>query len=476
MRVAQGNAGAMRRIVGGLMRGVRRWPWAKRLAAGLMARFPGLGMRMMRLTTPAPAAWAPAGPVDAAAAAQYLTAGYAALLDGQAAPASPPTRQWLVDVTGLVERDAHTGIQRVVRNLLRAFVLLRVPGWRVEPIYADANGFRYARAFAQREWGLPNLGLPDAPVQVRTGDLFFTADVALLSIVGMQPHLAAWRARGVPLHFVVHDLIPLLQPEYCLGKPDPRFARWLQIVADHADALWCVSVAVATQTRDWLAARGGAQPPVGWFHLGADLPRLPAGANHDGTPAAITLSARGPGTTVFLMVGTIEARKGHPQALDACERLWAQGEDVALIVLGRVAPGQGVLGERLRRHPQRGQRLCLLEGASDAVLVQAYATANALLAVSYAEGFGLPLIEAAQQGIPIIARDLPVFREVAGEHAWFVDADTPDALAESMRTWMRLAAAGRVPGSRDMPYLSWAQSAARLAQQILPAGAAQARG
>ncbi|MBU4609931.1 glycosyltransferase family 4 protein [Achromobacter sp. GG226] len=460
----------MRRIVGGLMRGVRRWPWAKRLAAGLMARFPGLGLRVMRLTAPAPARLAPAGPVDVAAQAVYVAGGFAPLLDGQPAPHPAPTRQWLVDVTGLVERDAHTGIQRVVRNLLRAFVLLRVPGWRVEPIYADAQGFRYARAFAQREWGLPNLGLPDAPVQAQAGDVFFTADVALLSIAHMQPHLQAWRARGIPLHFVVHDLIPLLQPEYCLGKPDPRFARWMQIVADTADGLWCVSAAVAQQTRDWLAARGGAQPPVGWFHSGVELPRE-AAAQADAS--AITLSARGPDTTVFLMVGTIEARKGHPQALDACERLWAAGEDVALIVLGRVAPGQGALGERLRRHAQRGQRLCLLEGASDAVLVQAYATADALLAASYAEGFGLPLIEAAQQGIPIIARDLPVFREVAGEHAYYVDADDADGMADALRIWIALSKVGSAPTSHDMPYLSWSQSAARLAQQFLPAGAGE---
>ncbi len=466
--MAQQHAGMNRRIVGGLSAAVRRWPVAKRLAAVLMARYPRLAMRWMRLAAPAPVHAAPAGPVDDVARATYQRAGYAPLLDGGPEPQAPLTRQWLIDVTGLLERDAHTGIQRVVRRLLRAFVLLRVPGWRVEPIHADGQAFRYARAFAQREWGLPNLGLADDLVVAGPGDLFFTADVALLPITGMRKPLAALHAQGVPLHFVVHDLIPLLQPEYGLGIPDPRFAQWLDIVVEHADGLWCVSAAVADDLRGWLSRHPGRRPPVDWFHNGVDLPTL---ARDEGAASAFTLRERGPRTRTFLMVGTIEARKGHPQALAAFEQLWAAGEDVCLVVLGRVAPGQGALGERLRGHAQRDRRLCLLEGASDAALIQAYAQADALLAASHAEGFGLPLIEAAQQGLPILARDLPVFREVAGPHAYYFAGDTPEALAQAVRDWVGLAQAGTAPASSAMPYLSWAQSADSLARRILPGAA-----
>ena len=126
------------------------------------------------------------------------------------------------------------------------------------------------------------------------------------------------------------------------------------------------------------------------------------------------------------MVGTIEPRKGHMQVLDAFDQLWSQGMDINLIIAG--AEGWRHLRQdmrrtipqivaRLRSHRERGRRLFWVNGPSDEYLEKIYATSSCLIAASEGEGFGLPLIEAARHKLPIIARDIPVFREVAGEHA-----------------------------------------------------------
>ena len=99
--------------------------------------------------------------------------------------------------------------------------------------------------------------------------------------------------------------------------------------------------------------------------------------------------------------------------------------------------------------------------------MQLYAQSTALLAESFAEGFGLPLIEAARQGLPIIARDIPVFHEVAGEFAFYFPDTDSAALADSLRRWLSLYAEGKAPQSKDMPYLTWAQSTQQLLQVIL---------
>ena len=70
------------------------------------------------------------------------------------------------------------------------------------------------------------------------------------------------------------------------------------------------------------------------------------------------------------------------------------------------------------------------------MLEQVYDSADALLAASEGEGFGLPLIEAAQHGLPIIARDIPVFREVAGENAYYFSGKDPQTLTEALRNWL----------------------------------------
>lgn len=90
-----------------------------------------------------------------------------------------------------------------------------------------------------------------------------------------------------------------------------------------------------------------------------------------------------------------------------------------------------------------------------------------MIAASYGEGFGLPLIEAAHYGLPIIARDIPVFREVAGSYAYYFNITDSESLAFEVRQWLELYKTGQHPESTGMPRLSWEQSAQYLKDCIL---------
>jgi glycosyltransferase involved in cell wall biosynthesis len=169
----------------------------------------------------------------------------------------------------------------------------------------------------------------------------------------------------------------------------------------------------------------------------------------------------------FLMVGTVEPRKGHAQVVAAFERLWSQGMELNLVIIGK--PGWMVesLIERLRSHREADNRLFYVEWASDQMLLQLYKESAALIMASEGEGFGLPLIEAAHHKLPIIARDLPVFKEVAGEYAYYFHGTEPDDLAKAIRDWIKLRQEGSVPDSSGMPWLTWQQSTATLLDLIL---------
>jgi glycosyltransferase involved in cell wall biosynthesis len=159
---------------------------------------------------------------------------------------------------------------------------------------------------------------------------------------------------------------------------------------------------------------------INWFHLGADIDQsLPTkGFLQNEQFILDNLKSK----AIFLMVGTLEPRKGHAQVLGAFEKLWQDGADLNLIIVGKKGWLVDVLEDRLRKHKELGKRLFWLEGASDEFLTKIYATSTCLIAASYGEGFGLPLIEAAKHKLPIICRDIPVFREVASEHAFYFDA------------------------------------------------------
>jgi glycosyltransferase involved in cell wall biosynthesis len=121
-------------------------------------------------------------------------------------------------------------------------------------------------------------------------------------------------------------------------------------------------------------------------------------------------------------VGTLEPRKNQAQLLDAFELLWDRGLESGLVLVGSRGWLSDDLQARLGAHPMSGRRLHWLRQATDHELVRLYRRAAGLAALSEDEGFGLPLREAQWFGCPLIARDIPVFREtVKGDCHWVRD-------------------------------------------------------
>jgi glycosyltransferase involved in cell wall biosynthesis len=88
--------------------------------------------------------------------------------------------------------------------------------------------------------------------------------------------------------------------------------------------------------------------------------------------------------------------------------------------------------EAIRTHGLQ-DRVHELTDLSETDLVRVYRGARTLLYPSLIEGFGLPLLEAMAAGVPVVASDIPVFREVVGNAAWFVPATAPAAWARAVR-------------------------------------------
>jgi glycosyltransferase involved in cell wall biosynthesis len=122
--------------------------------------------------------------------------------------------------------------------------------------------------------------------------------------------------------------------------------------------------------------------------------------------------------------------------------------------------------EKLRRHPELGKRLIWLSDISDQYLEQVYRASSCLLFASEAEGFGLPLIEAARHGKPIIARNIAVFREITRDHAHYFDGQTPKALARAVQDWIALNKEGKAPSPSGLAWNTWQQNAEKLLELL----------
>jgi glycosyltransferase involved in cell wall biosynthesis len=153
-----------------------------------------------------------------------------------------------------------------------------------------------------------------------------------------------------------------------------------------------------------------------------------------------------------LAVGELSARKGHSVLLHAFGS--ARLGPVRLVLAGPDA-GQGTSLAELAASLGINDRCVLLGRVSDAVLAGLYRDAVALAFPSLAEGFGLPVLEAMAAGLPVVASDLEVVREVAGDAAVLVPpSDVPmlrDALeriVDDDQLRRRLADSGRVRATR----------------------------
>jgi glycosyltransferase involved in cell wall biosynthesis len=384
---------------------------------------------------------------------------------GKSFPVRPQLRQLLVDVSELVQHDAKTGIQRVVRNLLKAWLASPPLGFRVEPVYAQTGqGYRYARQFTTHFMGINASTLSDEPIDYVNGDVFFGLDLQPSVQISNHETYQAMRRQGVEVKFMVYDLLCIGMPEHFVSGAAEHFSQWLNVI-EQTDGAVCISKTVADELKEWLRKSNRSKLmdfKVDWFHLGADIDNSETsmGTPHDGPTTLEKLHDR----PSFLMVGTLEPRKGHTQVLEAFENMWLTDINLNLVIVGKQGWMVESLAKKLRNHPELNSRLFWLEGISDEYLDMIYNACTCLIAASYGEGFGLPLIEAAQHKLPIFARQIPVFREVAGEYAQYFKAENSAELAQAIDSWLKLYKLGSHPRSHKMPWFTWQQSAENLSK------------
>ncbi|CEG59047.1 glycosyltransferase family 4 protein [Legionella fallonii] len=223
-------------------------------------------------------------------------------------------------------------------------------------------------------------------------------------------YIKAINDKQLRLLVVIHDLIPILYPEYCASSNSPRFSQCLSVILEHAKGILAVSNATHSDLSNYVLSTRKNCPPVITATLAPGIsPGLPIDKPLIDEPYFITISAIGP-------------RKNHLLLL----RIWRN----LINKLGSKTPKLVIVG--MRNNPC-WNTLAMLDRcealrdfvieteASDKELANYLCYARALLFPSFLEGYGLPLVEALSVNVPVIASDLAVFREIAGAVPDFLD-------------------------------------------------------
>ena len=306
----------------------------------------------------------------------------------------------LVDITYVLINDLQTGISRVVWNELNA--LMQSTTIPIIAVYFNGSTYNSANTFMAKKLGFP-CPLDNEIITPQKGDIFYALDFSVM--YGCEPEIPLLEARkngffdelkkaGGKVFVRVYDLLPLTHPEFFPYHAGELHLRWCELLKDIDATLLAISSRVESDLKTY----------------GFSKTKTLSLASHFKEYKKAN-KAKGP---TFICVGTIEERKGIKAICLAFERLALIGANAKLIIVGRM----GRVDDDFRAFLEHGEHENIIYKGfcSDDELAELYATSHALIAASYDEGFGLPLIES---GLPVIARDIEIFREVLGVSALY---------------------------------------------------------
>jgi glycosyltransferase involved in cell wall biosynthesis len=222
-----------------------------------------------------------------------------------------------------------------------------------------------------------------------------------------------------------HDVIPLERPDFVAPRASEDLRQWIEEMQQHCDQILCNSSHSASR----LAAnfsQVAPRPSVRAIKFGNAINTFTP-ASQDALrldelclrqPAeALSISQRASeASSWYLWVGSLDIRKNIDVLLLAVEGLARRGLMMRpLVVVGRRSTGSAYYRHKIERNPILREWVVHVEAAPDELLYTLQRQAALFLFTSWEEGYGLPVAEALQAGIPVIASNATSIPEVAGD-------------------------------------------------------------
>jgi glycosyltransferase involved in cell wall biosynthesis len=346
-------------------------------------------------------------------------------------PMTVVTGGTLVDVDHSARNDTHTGIHRVVRET--------TPRWRDRhgaQAVAWIDQYSAFRSLSAEEearifhYGRPAPAAPDATTEdTRTLVVPWRSTVVLVDVPNTQAteQLAALaRFSGNRLALIGYDMIPITSADTRPFSDSVAFGQYLSVVK-HAHRVAGISGSATAEFSGFaeaVRAQGLPGPEVHTVELVTEPPA-----------AAATPPVRSGTRPVVLCTGSREPHKNQRAVLHAAERLWREGLDFEVRLVGGHGWTEDVLRPAADRLRAAGRPLTELGRVSDAELTAQLRAADLVAFLSLHEGYGLPVAEALACGTPVLTAEFGSQREIAdGGGCVTVDPRDDDAVTDALRT------------------------------------------
>jgi glycosyltransferase involved in cell wall biosynthesis len=350
-----------------------------------------------------------------------------------------------LDVTSACQSNMSTGVQRVVRGIYKSLssrTAVRPIVWDdklesycalddlelsylTDPFSVSSTASATPLSYTQRRlWpllvrqGRSKNRVLTLPNLVGSDDQLFVPEIFEDKRIGFlsRPELAGLRKSAI-----FYDAIVCFHPQWFQPGRGDNFRRYLRTLGEFHQVC-SISHQSARDLRDIWATAGLGETPV-------LVEPLPAPPHPPSAPWAPNESSR-----TVLCVGTLEARKNHLGLLEACERIWVKGIDFKLVLIGRKQAHHGphVL-KALQAAKDRQRPVEWRMHTSDDELHDAYLHSRFTVYPSFAEGYGLPIVESLQAGRPCVCGDNGALGEISRQGGCeVVDPSDSESLASGL--------------------------------------------
>ncbi len=238
-----------------------------------------------------------------------------------------------------------------------------------------------------------------------------------------SPHYVIPGSAGCPVVVTIHDAI----------QTDPRFFAfhkrlYARTMIRRALRQSQAAITVSHAARVELLERiGSLAAKLSVVHNGVEPPH-PAGTEESLPQIEARIGSPLPGASIILAVANHRPHKGMAILVDALSRI-AKPVGAGVVFVG--VEGDGSAWRKISTALPEAWRGATLElpRVDPALLGSLYRVARVFVSPSFAEGFGLPLLEAMSAGSTVIASDIPPHREVGGEVPFYFPPGDPRSLA-----------------------------------------------
>lgn len=298
-----------------------------------------------------------------------------------------------------------------------------------------------------------------------SGAIFFDLDAVWMNKVKRSFLLPILKNHHVRIITFINDIIPITHPQFCNSLAALKFSNYLSASLQWSDKFIASSKSTIIELEKFQDRMGMNYKDSAVTPFGSDFAKNSLNPEIKIADVAEQIKSKGP---YILCVGTIEIRKNHEIILDAFDTK-LQKSGIQLVFAGRRGWQVDALLDRIDKHPQKKKGFHFLEGLNDATIDYLYENAFLTVAASFVEGFGLPLIESIMRGTPVLASDIPVFREVGGEFCDYFNPDDADDLAEKVLYLFHNPAVYEAKKKRLSSYkpVTWDQSVDLLSRELL---------